>query len=72
MAYALSNPVNVSSLVVVDIAPSIANLSPEFVRYISLMQEIENLPPGKIQKRSDADEILSSHDIVSPVFIVPK
>jgi len=72
MAYALSKPRNLSNLVFVDIAPSIADLSPEFVRYISLMQEIENLPPGKVKKRSDADEILSSRGIVSPVVISPK
>jgi hypothetical protein len=72
MAYALSKPGSLSSLVVADVAPSVGNLSPEFVQYVSLMQEIENLPPGKIKTRSNADKILLSHGIVSPVFIVPK
>lgn len=71
MAYALSKPDSLSSLVVADIAPSIGALSPEFIQYVSLMQEIENLPPGKIKTRSDADKILLSHNIVSLVFIVP-
>jgi hypothetical protein len=71
MAYALSKPDNLSRLVVADIAPSIGSLSADFIQYISLMQEIENMSPGKIKTRSDADKFLSSYDIVSPVFIVP-
>jgi len=49
---------------VADIAPSIGALSPEFVQYISLMQQIEALPPGKVKTRSDADKILAPHEPV--------
>ena len=67
MAYALANPERLSHLIVADIAPSVGKLAPEFVQYISLLQEIESLPPGKITKRSDADKILASHGIVSSI-----
>lgn len=68
MAYALSKPGNLSHLIVADISPSIDNLSAEFVQYISLMKEIEDLSPGKIRTRQDADKILSTYNIVSPVY----
>jgi len=68
MTYALARPERLSHLIVADIAPSTGKLSPEFVQYISLMQEIESLPPGKITKRSDADKILASRGIVSSIF----
>jgi hypothetical protein len=72
MAYALSKPDSLSRLVVADIAPSLGSMSPEFIQYVSLMQEIENLPPGKIKTRSDADKVLSYHDIVSSVICCVK
>lgn len=68
MAYALSKPRHMSRLIVADIAPSNGSMSTEFTQYISLMQEIENLPPGKIKTRSDADKILSSYKIVSRIL----
>ena len=64
MAYALCVPERLSRLIVADIAPSIGALSPEFVQYISLMQQIEALPTGKVKTRSDADTILAPHEPV--------
>jgi len=72
MAYALSLKNSssaadtLSKLIVADIAPSHGNLSAEFIQYISLMQEIEALPPGAIKTRSDADKHLASHEPVRP------
>ena len=68
MSYALTFPGRLSHLIVADIAPSVGNLSSDFIRYISLMQEIESLPPGTVKTRSDADKILASHE---PVRHVP-
>jgi len=68
MAYALSlTNLNssadiLSQLIIADIAPSIGSLSREFIQYISLMQEIENLPPGTIKTRSDADKRLQEYE----------
>ena len=67
MSYALTSPGRLSRLIVADIAPSVGNLSPDFIKYISLMQEIESLPPGTVKTRSDADKILASHEPVSNV-----
>jgi hypothetical protein len=70
MAYALSLKANgetttpLSHLIVVDIAPSIGSLSPEFIQYIHVMQKIEALPPGVIKTRTDADNILKSYEPV--------
>ncbi|PPQ63218.1 hypothetical protein CVT24_005678 [Panaeolus cyanescens] len=66
MAYALHvseaklPPKFLSKLIVVDIAPSIGKLSPEFQQYISAMQHIEALEPGKINTRTDADKHLAA------------
>lgn len=54
-----------SKLIVADIAPSIGSLSPEFIRYISAMQEIEALAPGVIKTRTDADKKLQLHEQVN-------
>lgn len=54
-----------SNLIVADIAPSTGNLSPDFVRYISAMQEIEALEPGVIKTRTDADKKLQPHEQVN-------
>ncbi|KAF8150952.1 mitochondrial protein [Crassisporium funariophilum] len=51
-----------SHLIVADIAPSIGSLSPEFIRYISAMQEIEALAPGVIKTRTDADRKLQPYE----------
>ena len=53
-----------SKLIVADIAPSTGDLSPDFVRYISAMQEIEALAPGVIKTRTDADKRLQSYEQV--------
>lgn len=57
-----------SKLIVADIAPSTGNLSPEFIRYISAMQEIEALAPGVIKTRADADKKLQSYEQVISFF----
>ena len=70
MAYTLSLKTNgdttipLSQLIVLDIAPSIGSLSPEFVQYINIMQKIEALPPGVIRTRTDADNILKHYEPV--------
>ena len=70
MAYALSLKANgettipLSQLIVLDIAPSIGSLSPEFVQYIDIMQKIETLPLGAIKTRTDADNILKAYESV--------
>lgn len=58
-----------SKLIVADIAPSTGNLSPEFIRYISAMQEIEALAPGVIKTRADADKKLQSYEQVMSFII---
>lgn len=68
MAYALSKPESLSHLIVADVSPSVVSLSAEFIQYISLMKEIEELSPGKIKTRQDADKLLSSYNIVSPLI----
>ena len=60
-----------SKLIVADIAPSTGNLSPDFVRYISAMQEIEALPPGVIKTRTDADKKLQSYEQVMSFSLYP-
>lgn len=65
MAYALTSPERLSHLIVADTAPSAGKLSSDFIRYISLMQEIEALPPGTVKTRLDADKILASYEPVS-------
>ncbi|KAH9481824.1 Abhydrolase domain-containing protein C22H12.03 [Psilocybe cubensis] len=68
MSYALSlekwnvSPGTLGKLIIADIAPSIGNLSPEFIRYIGAMQKIEALPFGKIKTRTDADHILQAYE----------
>jgi hypothetical protein len=59
-----------SNLIVADIAPSTGNLSPDFIRYISAMQEIEALAPGVIKTRTDADEKLQLYEQVNVFFII--
>ena len=54
-----------SNLIVADIAPSTGNLSPDFIRYISAMQEIEALAPGVIKTRTDADKKLQTYEQVT-------
>jgi hypothetical protein len=58
-----------SNLIVADIAPSIGNLSPDFIRYNSAMQEIEALAPGVIKTRTDADKILQTYEKVCLIII---
>ncbi|KAF4613843.1 hypothetical protein D9613_008090 [Agrocybe pediades] len=68
MAYALSTkernvpPGTLSKLIVVDIAPSIGSLSPEFKKYTEAMQKIEDLPAGVIKTRTDADHRLRAYE----------
>jgi len=63
MAYALSlKAIPLSHLIVVDIAPSIGSLSPEFIQYIDIMKKIEALPPGVIKTRTDADHRLQPYE----------
>jgi hypothetical protein len=57
-----------SKLIVADIAPSTGDLSPDFIRYISAMQEIEALAPGVIKTRIDADKKLQSYEQVMSFF----
>lgn len=75
LALALQNeksPSNVlSKLIVADIAPSTGDLSPDFVRYISAMQEIEALAPGVIKTRTDADKKLQSYEQVMSFHHIP-
>jgi hypothetical protein len=59
-----------SKLIVADIAPSVGNLSPDFIRYISAMQEIEALAPGVIKSRADADKKLQSYEQVNVFSII--
>lgn len=54
-----------SNLIVADIAPSIGSLSPDFIRYISAMQQIETLAPGVIKTRTDADKKLQPYEQVT-------
>ena len=68
-----------SKLIVADIAPSTGNLSPDFIRYISAMQEIEALAPGIIKTRADADkklqsyeQVMSSYYILSPTLTISR
>ncbi|KAF8813461.1 mitochondrial protein [Phlegmacium glaucopus] len=51
-----------SNLIVADIAPSIGSISPEFISYISAMQQIEALAPGVIKTRADADKKLEPYE----------
>jgi len=65
MASALSlKAIPLSHLIVVDIAPSIGGLSPEFIQYIDIMKKIEALPPGVIKTRTDADHRLQPYESV--------
>jgi len=76
MAYALStNERNVpsgtlSKLIIVDIAPSIGSLSPEFMKYTEAMQKIEDLPAGVIKTRTDADHRLKAYEEVRSLTLV--
>ncbi|KAF9048875.1 Alpha/Beta hydrolase protein [Panaeolus papilionaceus] len=49
-----------SKLIVVDIAPSVGKISPEFQQYVIAMQQIEALEPGKVNTRTDADKHLAA------------
>jgi hypothetical protein len=60
-----------SNLIVADIAPSTGNLSPDFIRYISAMQEIEALAPGVIKTRADADKKLQPYEQVTSSHYIP-
>ena len=60
-----------SQLIVADIAPSSGNLSPDFIRYISAMQDIEALAPGVIKTRADADKKLQSYEQVMSSHYIP-
>ena len=61
-----------SKLIVADIAPSIGSLSPDFIRYISAMQEMEALAPGVIKTRADADNKLQPYEqVMSFHYIIP-
>ncbi|KAF9007488.1 Alpha/Beta hydrolase protein [Cyathus striatus] len=44
---------HLSHLIVADISPVRAGLLPEFVRYITAMQHVNDLPPSKIKTRTD-------------------
>ena len=59
-----------SKLIVADIAPSTGNISPDFVRYISAMQDIEALAPGVIKTRTDADKKLQPYEQVMSFLII--
>ena len=68
MTLALSNPTLLSNLIISDIAPTNKPLRPEFVTYISAMQHINNLAPGIIATRADADRELAQYEPVPRLF----
>lgn len=77
MTFALASQNNkaatnvLSHLIVADIAPSIGGLSPDFIRYISAMQNIEALAPGIIKSRTDADKQLQPYEQVTSYYQFP-
>lgn len=54
-----------SHLLVSDITPTRAQLSPDFVKYIDAMLEVNSLPLGSAQTRSDIDRLLHKYESVS-------
>ena len=71
MTLALSNPTLLSNLIISDIAPTSKPLRPEFVTYISAMQHINNLAPGVIRTRADADRALAQYEPVRRLLNKP-
>lgn len=51
-----------SHLLVSDIAPTRTALSPDFVKYIDAMLEVNALPLGAVRTRSDVDHLLHKHE----------
>ncbi|KXN87225.1 Abhydrolase domain-containing protein C22H12.03 [Leucoagaricus sp. SymC.cos] len=51
-----------SHLLVSDIAPTRAELLPDFVKYIDAMLEVNALPAGAVKTRSDVDLLLQRHE----------
>ncbi len=62
MAVALHSPDVVGNLISVDNAPIDAALKSDFGKYIRGMEKVEN---AKVQKQSDADEILKQFEEVT-------
>jgi len=54
-----------SHLLVSDIAPTRTQLSPDFVKYIDAMNEVNDLPLGSALTRSDIDRLLQKYEPVS-------
>jgi len=48
-----------------DIAPTRTQLSPDFVKYIDAMNEVNDLPLGSALTRSDIDRLLQKYEPVS-------
>ncbi|KAI0314313.1 Alpha/Beta hydrolase protein [Amylostereum chailletii] len=72
MAVALSPdlpPNLLNHLIVADIAPARADLSPEFKGYVEAMQKIEE---GQVSSRKDAQDILTpyEHDAMTRAFLL--
>ncbi len=62
MTVALHNPHVVGNLISVDNAPIDAALKSDFGKYIQGMKKVEE---AKVQKQSDADEILKQFEEVT-------
>jgi hypothetical protein len=70
MALALSSsPPNLSNLIVSDIAPTQASLSPSFIRYLDVMSHIEN-PATDVRTREHAGNILKSVEEVCRINLI--
>lgn len=62
MTLALRQPDKYSGLVPVDNAPVDAALKSDFTIYVQAMKEVEDQLGNKIQKQSDADQILAKYE----------
>lgn len=51
---------------VVDMAPGVGKISPEFHSYINAMKEIEK---AAVHSRKEADEILAEYEPVRPLYL---
>lgn len=75
MALALSNSQKpttpLSHLVVVDIAPVNDALSPDFVRYITAMESVNDMP-HTIKTHDDADKVLKGYEEVGITVLISR
>lgn len=63
------NPIHgalLSKLIVVDIAPSVGAISPDFANYLKGMRKVQEASEnGSVKTRKDADAILAEYESVS-------